>query len=65
MRDANVRLRKILEDNGYKPETIEKIVNFYLPERSEAKRSTRRANTDSLVCGGAGLSRNLDREMGV
>jgi DNA-dependent RNA polymerase auxiliary subunit epsilon len=38
MRDAKVRLRRILEDNGYKPEIIEKIVDFYLGKRSETKR---------------------------
>jgi hypothetical protein len=29
MRDANRRLRKKLKDNGYKSETIDKIVEFY------------------------------------
>ncbi len=42
MPDAKVRLRGILEDHGFKPEIVEKIVSFYLPEKSEAKRTRRK-----------------------
>ena len=38
MRNANKRLRKKLEDNGYKSEIAEKIVEFYTNHKNSRGR---------------------------